>query len=1191
MIKSPVKCVLRLSPPRAGAWRAVRLVCVLLAASVAFGYGRASSAGGTKSVQESVSTGQAGEVRALAAGEVVRRGMEAGATHAYELVLEVGQFGQVLVEQRGVDVGVKVFAPGGLLLVEMDSPNGFYGRETVSVVAEAAGSYRVEVQSDKSYPPGDYELRVEGPRASSASDEARVKAERVFAEGQRLRGEALRLPREEAAAKSEAAERKYVEALGLWRELGEPRGQGYSHTYIGRAYRERGQLADALEHFSQSLALLTEAGDLSGQAFVLNETGAAHRNLGDLRDAKATYERALELRLGLGDRWGQAQLYNNLGLTYSLMGYQPQAGENYEKALPLWRALGMRNEEIRTLVNIAKSRFETGDVNAALAQYQEVLSFCDAEVAKEGSPLKPIAVFLKPFALNGLGLVYDTWADSDAALDNYNKALELFRANGYAAGEADVLDNLGLAHAFLGDARQALEYLTQALGIRERLNQPKGWAATLSNIGYAHTLLGQHEEALKQLALALSLSRRARDRRFEAYTLTWKGTVHVARNEPCKALEVYEQALAIQQETGFADLRGQAITMDKMGEALALCGRTDEALKRYGRALEIWKAVGDEQGRALSLYGLARVESERQNLANASDRAEEAVGVVERLRSKVSRRQLQMTYFAGKQDYYALAIDIRMRLYGLTGSPSDVAAALSLSEGARTRNLIDLLTEARAGLPKGMSPQDADRNVRLEREIGDLTQALLRLRGVESSADVAIVERKLSARLKEQEELEAGARKSGARSASAIAGRPLSANEIQQLLDDDMVLLQYALGEGHSNLWAVTRAGIEHHQLAGRAELEREAGRLRETFTAYEPRRAGQSDIEYLTRLRAAPEQYRQSAAELGRLLLGPVAARLGGKRVVVVADGVLQYIPFEALLVPAAVADGQTTTLLKQSEVVYQPSASTLELLRGSRRRTGAHKTVAVLADPVFDSNDRRVRAPGGGGPTGAALTRTRPKELVRSLRDVGDLAGEEFALTKLDYSLREANAITAVAPRGSWMKAVGFKASRATATDPALRQFSIVHFATHGLLNEKHPELSGIVLSLVDERGRPSDGFLSLRDIYQLDLPADLVVLSACRTGIGKQVRGEGMIGLTRGFMYAGAPRVVVSLWRVHDEATAELMKRFYKHMLGNTPGKERPSASAALRRAKLEMAEAGTTWSAPYYWAGFVLQGDWK
>jgi CHAT domain-containing protein/predicted negative regulator of RcsB-dependent stress response len=967
------------------------------------------------------------------------------------------------------------------------------------------------------------------------------------------------------------------------------RGQGYSLSGIGRSYRVRGQLAPALKNFDEALALLTKAEDRSGQAFVLNETGAAHRDLGDLRDAKAIYERALELRLGLGDRWGQAQLYNNLGLTCSLIGYQPQAVENYEKALPLWRTLGMRNEEMRTLVNAAKAHFETGDINLALAQYQEVLNFCETEVAKEGSPLKPFAVFLKPFALNGLGLVYDTWGETDTALNDFRQSLELFRANKNGRGEADVLDNLGLAHAFLGDARQALDYFTQGLSIRERLNEPKGWAVTLSNIGYAHTLLGDHEAALKQLALALPLCQRARDRRFEAYTLVWTGVAHVSRGEPRLALESYEKALAIQQEKGFVDRRGQAITLDKMGEALALSGESAEALKRYGQALELWKAVGDEQGRALSLYGLARVESERQNLANARDRAEEAVGVVEMLRGKVGWRQLQMTYFSGKQDFYALAIDIRMRLYGLTSSPADVAAALSLSERARARNLIDLLTEARAGVPRGVPPEAIEKNQRLERDIDTLTQTLLRMRGLDNNAGVALVEQKLSASIKEQDELQAAARKSGARSADAITGRPLSASEIQQLLGEDTVLLQYALGEPQSHLWEVTRTGIEYHTLTGRAELERAAEQLRQSLTAYEPRRAGQSVTQYLARLRAAPEQYRQSASELGRLLLGPVAARLGDKRVVIVADGVLQYVPFEALLLPANAAADQTPTptpLLMRNEIVYQPSASALALLRGARRRGNTQKTVAVLADPVFDSSDKRVRASGAGQGV-AALTRTQPEELSRSLRDVGDLGGEDFALKKLDYSLQEANAIIAVAPRGSWMKAVGFKANRATATSPALRQFSIVHFATHGLLNEKHPELSGLVLSLVDERGRPADGFLSLRDIYQLELPADLVVLSACRTGLGQQVRGEGMIGLTRGFMYAGASRVVVSLWRVDDEATAELMKRFYRHMLG----KERLPAAAALRQAKMEMAEGDKRWSAPYYWAGFVLQGDWK
>jgi CHAT domain-containing protein len=169
--------------------------------------------------------------------------------------------------------------------------------------------------------------------------------------------------------------------------------------------------------------------------------------------------------------------------------------------------------------------------------------------------------------------------------------------------------------------------------------------------------------------------------------------------------------------------------------------------------------------------------------------------------------------------------------------------------------------------------------------------------------------------------------------------------------------------------------------------------------------------------------------------------------------------------------------------------------------------------------------------------------------------------------------------------MQAFDFAASRTTATNPQLSQYQIVHFATHGILNSKNPELSGIVLSLVDEKGTPQNGFLRLQDIFNLNLPAELIVLSACETGLGQDVKGEGLVGLTRGFMYAGSPRVMVSLWSVDDEGTSELMSRFYKKMLqaGQKP-------SAALRAAQIEMWQE-QKWQAPYYWAAFTLQGEWK
>ena len=195
-------------------------------------------------------------------------------------------------------------------------------------------------------------------------------------------------------------------------------------------------------------------------------------------------------------------------------------------------------------------------------------------------------------------------------------------------------------------------------------------------------------------------------------------------------------------------------------------------------------------------------------------------------------------------------------------------------------------------------------------------------------------------------------------------------------------------------------------------------------------------------------------------------------------------------------------------------------------------------------------------------SVSLTPSSGLHRTLRDVGGLR-DGLSISRLLYSGREAAAIMAVAPPGQTMMATGFDANRARATSGELSEYRIVHFATHGVLNGQHPGLSAVILSLVDRQGRAQNGFLRLTDIYNLKLPADLVVLSACNTALGKDVRGEGLVGIVRGFMYAGAARVVASLWKVDDKATAELMKRFYQHMLQkNLP------AAAALRAAQVEM-----------------------
>jgi len=1136
-------------------------ILFLICLSAAVCYGLAS-----RGEQDPAPTDQ---VRELTPGNLIQEHLKPGQSYLFNLRLFENQFAQILVQQQGADVGIEVISPDGTLYIKVDTPTGFYGLETASIVAHVPGTYLIKIYPETMPPPGDFSLRIEPPRTANASDEMRVTAERLFIQAQNLRYAAGRAT-ENASEAYGSAINKYKEALAIWSEIGDLRGQGYCLSNIGRSHKALGEVVPALDYLSQGSSRLQEAGDLPGQAYVLNETGTTYRELGDLAKAVVNYENALQIRLTYGDRYGLSQLYNNLGLTYSYMGYQAKAADNYGKALPLWQELGLQSLEINTLNNLAKAHAEMGELDQALTEYQKVLDHCNYVLNNNQDDLKRDAIFLKPYALNGLGLVYDTWADTDNALIYYQDALGLFQENKNSRGEADVLDNLGLTHAFLGDGQRALEYFNKALVIRQRLKEPKGLGITLSNLGFAYSVLEDNQEALNQLTLALPFSQSSRDRRFEAYTLVRIGMAHLALHERQQALESYEKALAIQQEPDFVDRRGQAITLDKMAEALALSSdSTEQALSKYQQALDHWKKVNDDQGRAISLFGIARIENERNNLANARDRIEEALTIVESLRHKVTARQLQMTYFAEKQDMYALGIEVRMRLYELmketepNRAREEIKAALSLSERARARNLLDLLAKAHAEA-NSASTENTKELTGIQRQISELSQIFLDLQRRGDMANAALVERRLTNKLNAEDDLIARKKK---RSPSTVASTPaqlLTPAAIQQLLDEQTLLLEYSLHEKRSYLWAVSRTTIDYCPLPGRAEIETKANRLRRELTVLEPRKVGEPLKTYMDRI-ARPEQYLDSARELSKTIFKDCGPLLGNKRLVIVAAGALQNIPFEVL--PAPESDQK---VLLNNEIVYLPSASTLALLRVGHQRN-FQKTLAVFADPVFDDRDTRVRAGND--------------KLARLFRDVGDTGDAGFTLTPLMYSRKEANDIASIAKRGARIFA-GIEANRVAAISPTLKQFRIVHFATHGFIDDKHPELSGLILSTVDKHGQPADGYLTLHDIYNLDLPVNLVVLSACQTGLGKYVPGEGVIGLTRGFMYAGAQRLVVSLWLVNDEATAELMKRFYWQLLRNNQ-----SPAAALRQAKIEMRDSKGKWSNAYYWSGFILQGDWK
>lgn len=432
-------------------------------------------------------------------------------------------------------------------------------------------------------------------------------------------------------------------------------------------------------------------------------------------------------------------------------------------------------------------------------------------------------------------------------------------------------------------------------------------------------------------------------------------------------------------------------------------------------------------------------------------------------------------------------------------------------------------------------------------------------------------------------------------SVRAVA-RMLSVAEVQrQLLDDESLLLEYALGDEQSYLWAITKMGFACFTLPGRAVLEPKAARLHELLSAQPEQAIDDPNVEFDA-----------LARELSDCLLKPVVAQMGMRRLIVVADGVLQQVPFSALPVPE-VAHGKSqpqrlteTSLLAQHEVIKLPAAATGVWLKQRHPQPATPQqtttpfagSVAVIADPVFGKYDERVRlqsAPAVESPTPETTRLGRLEGMLTRLRDLdlGQLfapesAAQQLLLTRLPAARSEADAIAEVAPRSA--KWLDFEASRTLALSGKLAEYPILHFATHGVVDPHDPAVSGLLLSQVNAQGESVNGLLLNREIQQLKLSAELVVLSACESGVEAHSAAHESNSIAHSFLQAGAHRVVASLWKVNDAATAELMKLFYQKLFDGPT--LRPAE--ALRAAQLEMSQAGR-WRHPFYWAGFVLEGE--
>jgi CHAT domain-containing protein/tetratricopeptide (TPR) repeat protein len=1177
-------------------------------------------------VKNSQTVAAQSDIIALTLGKSHRLDITRGQRRVFVVTLNVGEFAEVTVEQLGIDVVVAVSKPDRSPVIEFDSPVGVTGRELVSLTADAQGEYRLEVRPSEEWAAaGSFDIKLEAVRTPTPADEKRSEAERAYAEGRRLSTAAA--TREAAVEKLKEAYKLWVEAEGLaGAEVASGLGQANVLQHLGRTYRLLNDVKNAAEYYERAYRQRLKIGDRQGAAYTLNDTGTVYRVGGFKQKALEYFQQALDLFREVGNRRGEAGALNNIGFVHYELEHAEESLKFYELALSIRRAERDQRGEANTLNNMAgvyNALGDSGKVSELVTQA--------AQAFREVGDRATWAV-----TLNNLGKLFDDWGEWQKALVNYESALAVYRGLPEAARErslgkeAYTLDNMGMTYAALGQTDRALEVLKESLSIREQVKDHDGMSNTKAVIGYVYFLSGDPETALEFYRAALPCYEKAQNPRGQSFMLTSMGLAYAApaqtprtpedprppklvqsldvqvavcgkpgeepslsgrANKYEKALGYYERALQLQKRA--ENRQGQAMTLDMMGEAYVLLGDPRRAMESFSEGLQLCRFVRDRNWEAVTLHNMARLERDRGNLMEARKWSAAALDIVESLRGNVISPQLRISYFATKHNYYELDIDVNMRLYKLHPSEGYDAAALRSSESARSRALVELLSEAKVNIREGVEPGLLKREELLGRRLNNkaaLQTGLLDDKHTEAKA--AKLAQEITQLTNEYADVQAQIKAQSPGYAALTHPRPLDLKEMQQLLDDDTLLLEYALGSERSYVWVVSRRELKSYELPKREVIEAAAERLYESLTALQ-QLPDDTPQKRRARVDKAAKQYPSQAEYLGRVLLGEAAGALGNKRLLVVADGALQYIPFAALPSPAPPKSDERSAragkppgaqksvpLIVEHEIVALPSASTLAALRSEAgKRQSLPGAVAVLADPVFDGSDGRLLeakkgppAAGNGGSEGRS-----PGATVEQLSRAG------FILRRLRQTAEEAKAIRDAAAPQEVLVALGFDASRRTLLSPELKRYRIIHFATHGVLDNDHPELSGIALSQLDERGQAQDGMLRLHDIYNLRLPAELAVLSACDTGLGKDIRGEGLVGLTRGFMYAGVPRVVASMWKVDDYPTSLLMESFYRHMF-----KEKLSPAAALRRAQLEMIEGGR-WNNPYYWAAFMLHGE--
>ncbi len=941
-----------------------------------------------------------------------------------------------------------------------------------------------------------------------------------------------------------AADSFRVAAEG-YRAVGDLRREAVAWGSLGVAIWFTGDFEAVVAAYDEALAARRRLGDPVLVGRTLNGLGSAYLRLADLERSLDYYQQARAVRETLGNPVDLGVTLTYIGNVNYQLGYLADARSNYLHAAEVFPEDTPERRLVENRTGLANVHFDLGEYDEALELYRQNV---DAAVAADSPEQADLNRNNMARVLRARGEYLEARRLLEIVREGRLEREDYFRL-------AATSNAIGEVYVALGETEQALREFREARTVAEEAGNAEAMANSLHHLAVTYLEMGLADKAIETCNESMAISEEIGDTKGVRNLLGLMASAYEDKGEPETALELNLRALAIDEERGLKANLAQDYTA--IGNSLNVLGRFEEARAALGKA----ELLAEEVGRRDIQWYVHMITADNFERAGKLDSArvynERAIEVLESLRGEAFSEGAKAGFLGGARSIpYESQIQVLAKMEAADPGEGYAEEALAFAERGKARALLDILESGHVDLDVAWSGEDKEERARLER---GLNETQLRLRWATEGGAPRDTVRALKQELRDLETeyaaLRERARLAHPQMATVDAGTARSVDDLRRslLTDGNDLLLEYSLSDSGSYVWAMTRKSFSLHRLPPRSVLEPLVETVRRSLSS--PLAAG--DAAYL-----------QAAHELHLALLAPVAKQLGkADDVYIVPDGALHFLPFEALLTEPVdllvFADESERSgffrelpyALVEQRVRYGPSATTLAVLRESLGRD-RERSMDLLAvgDPAF---------------------------LVEAPEPVAvDTAGTRSGLAPLPFSRTEVETIVSRFPEGKTKLLVGEAASEATLRSPGYcAPYRVIHFATHGLVDQRRPELSS--LALAEPKSSDEDGYLQAREIYGLDLRADLVVLSACETGLGKQIRGEGVLGLPRAFFYAGTPAVVVSLWSVADVSTSDLMVALYDGLA------EREDPAQALAKAKRTL-RTSDGYGHPFYWAPFVLMG---